>query len=94
MVSKFRPSVPIYAVSIDDSVIRRLSLFWGVSAIKIGRFRNTDEMTFLAEKALSTINKISKGDIVVLVAGVPVGRPGTTNLIKVHKIGEPIRLEK
>jgi pyruvate kinase len=94
MVSKFRPSVPIYAVSIDDSVIRRLRLYWGVFAIKIGRFKNTDEMTFLAEKVLSTNKKISKGDIVILVAGVPVGRPGTTNLIKVHKIGDPVSLKK
>lgn len=94
LVSKYRPSVPIFAAATRPEILRRLRLYWGVVAIKIARFRNTDEMIILAEKSLLNEKKIKKGDLVILVAGVPVGRPGTTNLIKVHRIGEAVSLEK
>jgi len=94
LISKYRPHVPIYAASNDPRTLRRSRLYWGVKGIKIARFRNTEEMIVLAERALLASKSLSKGDLVVLVAGVPVGRPGTTNLIKVHKIGEIVRLRK
>lgn len=94
LVSKYRPSMPIYAVTVDDRIIRRLHLYWGVIPVKIGRFRNTDEMMSLAERCLVNLKHIAKNDLIIIVAGVPVGRAGTTNLIKVHKVGESIRIEK
>ena len=92
--SKFRNEMPVYAVTVDDKIIRRLHLYWGVMPVKIGRFRNTDEMMSLAERCLINLKYISKNELIVIVAGVPVGRAGTTNLIKVHKVGESIRMEK
>lgn len=94
LVSKYRPSVPIYAATTEEETFRRSRLYWGVTPIRIARFKNTDEMIVLAEKALLTARETKKCDTVILVAGIPVGRPGTTNLIKVHKIGEAASLRK
>jgi len=88
MVSKYRPKAPILAVTTDESVMRRLNLVFGVFPIKGEEAANTDE---LFEKAVSAAQKsglVQHGDIAVITAGVPVGRSGTTNLIKIHQIGQ------
>lgn len=88
MVSKYRPKSPIIAVTTDEKVSRYLALTWGVLPIIGGEAETTDEMFDIAiEKAMST-GMLSLGDTVVITAGVPVGLAGTTNLIKIHHIGE------
>lgn len=87
-VSKHRPGVPIYGVVTNNKTLRRLSLFYDVRPIKINAFRYIDEMILNTEKALSASGYLKKGDLVVITAGVPINIPGTTNLIKVHRIGE------
>jgi pyruvate kinase len=88
MVSKYRPRAPIVAVSPSEKVRRKLSLVWGVQALGISHTVNTDEMIQDAVDTGLAEGLIKCGDLVVITAGVPVGVPGTTNLLKVHIVGE------
>ncbi|KRF21313.1 pyruvate kinase [Paenibacillus sp. Soil787] len=90
MVSKYRPKSPIIAVTPSEQVIRRLSLVWGVIPVMGVQAKTTDELFNLAVDSSIKTGIVSLGDIVVITAGVPVGRSGTTNLIKVHQVGEMI----
>ncbi|SFI82462.1 pyruvate kinase [Thermoflavimicrobium dichotomicum] len=87
MVSKYRPKAPIIAVTPNDAVMRKLSLVWGVHAVLGPSCETTDDMFKTAIAASLTTKYVSQGDLVVITAGVPVGQPGTTNLMKVHVIG-------
>ena len=92
MVSKFRPAVTIIAAVTDEHIRRRLSLSWGVYTVLTKRLHSTDDMISVSvDKALEA-ELINNGDLVVITAGVPVGATGTTNLIKVHTVGEVILL--
>ncbi|SEB89082.1 pyruvate kinase [Paenibacillus sp. GP183] len=90
MVSKYRPKSPIVAVTPNDQVIRRLCLVWGVMPVKGETCKTTDQLFDLAVDSSIKSGLVSLGDIVIITAGVPVGRSGTTNLIKVHHVGEMI----
>lgn len=90
MVSKYRPKAPIIAVTPSVQVMRRLALVWGVIPIKGETAATTDEMFDIAVNGGMSTGLLQLGDLVVITAGVPVGRSGTTNLIKVHHIGEMI----
>ncbi|MNE64914.1 Pyruvate kinase [compost metagenome] len=72
----------------DEKVQRRLSLVWGVFATMGPDAETTDEMFEIAVKSAMSTGLLTLGDTVVITAGVPVGRAGTTNLIKIHHIGE------
>lgn len=86
MVSSYHPQAEIIAVTPDEKVIRRLSLFWGVFPMLVRHFKNTDEMMKEAISGAIRSKLVKKGDIVIITAGVPVGEKGKTNLIKVHRI--------
>lgn len=86
MVSKFRPQCPIIATTEDEGVMRRLALTWGVYPIKTSNVANTDDMIDNSIKAVTELNYLNQGDLVVISAGVPTGISGTTNMIKVHSI--------
>jgi pyruvate kinase len=90
MVSKYRPKAPIIAVTPNEQVMRRLQLVWGVIPVKGTMADTTDEMFDIAVKGAMESGLVRLGDTVIITAGVPVGRSGTTNLIKIHNIGELI----
>ncbi|MWC28667.1 pyruvate kinase [Paenibacillus sp. MMS18-CY102] len=90
MVSKYRPKSPIIAVTPNESVMRRLALVWGVIPAFGSEASTTDEMFETAVSGALSTGTVGLGDTVVITAGVPVGRSGTTNLIKIHHIGELI----
>ncbi len=90
MVSKYRPKAPIIAVTPVEQVIRRLALVWGVLPVKGEEARTTDEMFDMAVDRAMKTGCVNLGDVVVITAGVPIGRSGTTNLIKVHHVGEMV----
>jgi len=87
MVSKFRPKAPIIAATIDERVRRKLSLSFGVYSVLIKHTDNTDELIEQSVNQAIANNYINSGDLVVITAGIPAGVAGTTNLIKVHIIG-------
>jgi len=86
MASKWRSKAPIIASVTTEKAVRRVSLYWGVKYIITDKCATTDEMVDHVEKAVVAKKLLKKGDLVVITAGVPIGVPGTTNLIKVHKI--------
>ncbi|MDW7672930.1 MAG: pyruvate kinase [Bacillota bacterium] len=88
MVSKYRPDAPIIAATPCERVIRKLLLVWGVAPIMVNETDGTDEMFREAVAKALMNDMITTGDLVVITAGVPVGVPGTTNLLKVHIVGE------
>ncbi|WEK53242.1 MAG: pyruvate kinase [Candidatus Cohnella colombiensis] len=90
MVSKYRPKSPVIAVTPIDSVMRRLQLVWGVTPVKGKMADTTDEMFDIAVQGAIESGIVRLGDTIVITAGVPVGRSGTTNLIKIHNVGELI----
>ena len=82
LISRFHPACPIMALSPDQAVCRQLSIVWGVQAFKVREFTTTDEI-FIRCGDMALAKGIAKeGDTVVITAGVPVGRTGSTNLIK------------
>ena len=89
MVAKYRPHVPIVALAHEERVRRRLMLTWGVEPLASPPIRGTDEMITLASRVIVEAGLAAPGELVVITAGVPVGTPGHTNLIKVHRLGDP-----
>lgn len=88
MISKYRPKASIVAVTANEEVCRRLSLVWGVYP-QLGRVaQTTDEMVEIAIEEGLNSGIVEHGDLVVITAGVPVGEAGTTNLMKIHIVGD------
>lgn len=86
MVAKYRPVCPIIAVSHIPETVRRLALTWGVLPVLSGPVGTTDEMLREAVTVSLATGLVKAGDLVIISAGVPVGTPGHTNLIKVEKV--------
>lgn len=85
-VSKYRPYHPILAVTPSASVVSRLSLAWGVLPLKKPEPAKLEEVFKLASQAALETNLAKRGDLIVIVAGIPLGVPGSTNLVKIHSI--------
>ncbi len=88
MISKYRPKAPIVAVTSDDSVTRRLALVWGVFPTMGQKASTTDEMLQMAVDESMNSGLTKHGDLIVITAGVPIGESGTTNLMKIHVVGD------
>jgi len=88
MVSKNRPRTPIIAATPRAETYRRLSLVWGVRPVLIEMCGDTDTVLAAAQAGAKAHGYVRDGDLVVISAGVPVGVPGRTNLIRVQVIGE------
>lgn len=88
MISKYRPEATIVAVTADTSVSRRLALVWGVYPQVGAKTETTDEMLDMAVTESLSSGCVKHGDLVVITAGVPVGESGTTNLMKIHIVGD------
>ncbi|NTV88790.1 MAG: pyruvate kinase [Clostridiales bacterium] len=87
MISRFRPASPIIATTTDKRVLRQLSLSWGVLAFLVEPATSTDEMFDMGVKKALESGLVNNGDLVVITAGVPIGISGTTNILKVHIVG-------
>ncbi|MGD9677574.1 MAG: pyruvate kinase [Vulcanibacillus sp.] len=88
IVSKYRPRALIIALTPHKKVLKKLSLVWGVLPVISKQVTNTDEM--ITSTVVDAVNAgcIKRGDLVVITAGIPVGKSGTTNLMKVHLVGD------
>jgi len=89
-ISKFRPCCPIIACTPDVSVQRQLKMAWGVTPLLTCEEADTAALFTQAVKTTTKAGYASEGDLLVLTAGVPVGHSGTTNLLKVHEVGDKI----
>ncbi len=86
-IARFRPQLPIIAFTSSDEIRRRLALYWGVRALPVGIMANSDQQITLVEETLLDTG-FRKGDVVVITMGVPLGSSGSTNLMKVHTLGQ------
>ena len=82
-VAKFRPPVPIYAVTHDVETFRRLNLVWGVKPLLAVPAESTDRIINQSMDVAKKKRLVKKGDKIIVLAGAPTGVPGTTNLLKV-----------
>ena len=87
LISRYRPPVGVFAITPHDTTARQLSVNWGVTSLLAPDVSNTDEMLNQMDRVLIEGGFLTKGELVVFVAGQPVGRPGTTNLMKLHRVG-------
>lgn len=87
MISKFRPVSPIIGCSPDPTVVRQMNMSWGVIPLLVEEQTSTDDLFQHAIDRAANINLVDNGDLVVITAGVPLGVSGTTNLMKVHIVG-------
>jgi pyruvate kinase len=92
LIAKFRPQLPILAFTSFPDTERRLALFWGVKTCPIGTVEGTDQQIAAVEKTLLS-SGFRRGDVVVITMGVPVEARGSTNLMKVHKLGTGVFYE-
>jgi pyruvate kinase len=91
LLSKYRPSVPIIAMSPNENILRRLSLFCGVYGVYIGMVKSTERLLDQAERITVRMNLCREGDTVVYVGGVPVMSGAATNMLKVHTVRIGVR---
>lgn len=87
MISKFRPDMPIIGCSPVDAVLRQMKISWGVIPVHVDRAEHSDELFELAVTRVREEGLIQNGDVVVITGGVPLGVSGTTNMLKVHLVG-------
>ena len=87
LIARWRHRTPLLAFTPNPRVRSQLSLVWGVETFLVPQVQHTDDMVVQVDKALLDIGRATYGDRVVIVAGVPPGVPGTTNGMRVHKMG-------
>lgn len=87
-LSKYKPKVPVVAVTPSQETARRLSLNWGVYPILAPHFKSTDEMFETCIDVAKEAGFVQEGELAVLTAGVPIGLAGSTNLLKVETVGK------
>ena len=93
VVSRYRPRAPIICATNRTETYQRLALVWGVQPVMVDIADDSDSMMQACIDAASRTGFVKNEDTVVLTGGVPVGRPGSTNFIKIHRIGQPLRPE-
>ena len=90
LLSRFRPDAPIIACVLDETTCRQMNVYRGVTPLLMDYAHSTDELISMSVKAAEDAGLIHSGDRVVVTAGVPVGVSGTTNMIKVHLVGDTL----
>ncbi len=87
LVSKRRPKTPIIAFTPDEKVQRRLNLLWGVIPKLLPFTESTDKLLSMLDEKLISEGLAEEGDIVVIIAGIPVPARGRANFLKIHQVG-------
>ncbi|MDR1246005.1 MAG: pyruvate kinase [Clostridiales Family XIII bacterium] len=89
MISKHRPKSKIIAFSLNERVVRQLSLVWGVDAYRMERLDDQQEFFRDVIRHCMKLELVDDGDVIVITAGVPLGTSGNTNMLRIHEIGRP-----
>ncbi len=89
-MSRLRGPIPILAFTPLAQVRSQLALTWGVETFKTQSVEHTDEMVRQVDEQLLQIGRVSEGDLVVIIAGSPPGIPGSTNALRIHRMGDAI----
>ena len=89
-LARYRGDIPILAFTPLAAVRSQLALTWGIETFKTSPVEHTDEMVRQVDEALLKIGRVKEGDLVVIIAGSPPGIPGSTNALRVHRMGDAI----
>jgi pyruvate kinase len=89
-LSRYRGSIPTLAFTPVPAVRSQLSMTWGVETFLAPEVEHTDEMVRQVDEALLKIGRVEEGDLVVIIAGSPPGIPGSTNALRIHRMGDAI----
>ncbi|SMQ66732.1 pyruvate kinase [Plantibacter sp. VKM Ac-1784] len=87
-MARLRNRIPILAFTPDPAIRRRMALNWGVESFVVERVTHTDQMVAQVDEVLVATGKAAVGEPVIIISGSPPGIPGTTNDIRVHKVGD------
>jgi len=90
LVSRYRPAMPLMAFTPNPRVRSQLALSWGVETFLVPKVGSTDEMVSIVDASLQETGRATVGELLVIIAGVPPGVPGTTNGMRVHRMGTQI----
>jgi pyruvate kinase len=89
-MSRLRGPIPVLAFTPEGPTRSQLSLSWGVETFKTSTVEHTDEMVLQVDEHLLNIGRVKEGDLVVIIAGSPPGIPGSTNALRVHRMGDAV----
>lgn len=89
-MSRLRSAIPILALTPESGTFNRLALSWGVESILAPTVNHTDEMVKQVDSILMSSGRASIGELIMIVAGSPPGIPGSTNAMRVHRIGDAV----
>ncbi|MDN5894944.1 MAG: pyruvate kinase [Nocardioides sp.] len=89
-LARYRGHIPILAFTPEARVRSQLAMTWGVETFKTDAVEHTDEMVRQVDEALLTAGRVKEGELVVIIAGSPPGIPGSTNALRIHRIGDAI----
>ena len=89
-VSRLRSRIPVLAFSPNEEVRRKLSLIWGATTYLVDKVTHTDQMVKQVDELMLESGKCRVGDEVIIVAGSPPGIPGSTNALRVHRVGDAV----
>mgnify|MGYP006165549745 CR=1 FL=1 len=89
-MARYRSHIPVIAFTPDPLTRNQLALTWGIETFLVPEVTYTDQMVMQVDKSLLEIEKCSVGERVVIVAGAPPGIPGSTNALRIHKMGDAI----
>ena len=91
-VSRLRSRVPVLAFTPNEEVRRKLALVWGATTFLVEKVKHTDDMIKQVDEIVLASGKCRVGDEVVIVAGSPPGIPGSTNSLRVHRVGDAVHM--
>jgi pyruvate kinase len=89
-ISRLRSHIPILAITPEVGTYNRLALSWGIEPMVTPMVKHTDEMVLQADKMLLESGRAVSGETVMIVAGAPPGIPGSTNAMRVHRVGDAV----
>lgn len=89
-VSRLRSRIPALAFATNPEVMRRMSIVWGAQTFQVSKVKHTDEMVRQVDEMVLAKGICRVGDEVVIVAGTPPGIPGSTNSLRVHRVGDAV----
>jgi pyruvate kinase len=89
-LARYRGKIQVLAFTPEPIVRSQLSLTWGVETFLTAQVQHTDEMVRQVDEQLLRIGRVDEGDLVVIIAGAPPGIPGSTNALRIHRMGDAI----
>jgi len=92
-LARYRSAIPLLAFSPVGSTRNQLALTWGVETFLVAPVSHTDQMVRQVDRALLELERCQLGELVVIVAGSPPGLPGSTNTLRVHRIGDTLETD-